>query len=170
MQQEDTDPTQDPAVYSATVTHIALPTRFTAHLLPEDRRAAVLERTEARIVTIVLGAVSPQAGPRHLEHVFGWPKWHHPKPPETGERWSAVFNSESRSWDGMLQTNPGGPPKIVHAGPYATKVTDQMWQMLHDTGTVLLCGGLRGDPTGPEIGAAIARGKMHAVLARVLRE
>jgi hypothetical protein len=95
MQQDDTDSAQDPAVYSATVTHIGLPTGFTAHLLPEDRRAAVLERTEARIVTIVLGAVSPQAGPRHLEHVFGWPKWQHPKLPETGERWSAVFNSES---------------------------------------------------------------------------
>ena len=69
MQQDDTDSAQDPAVYSATVTHIGLPTGFTARLLPEDRRAAVLERAEARIVTIVLGAVSPQAGPEHLERL-----------------------------------------------------------------------------------------------------
>lgn len=39
MQQDDTDSAQDPAVYSATVTHIGLPTGFTAHLLQEDRRA-----------------------------------------------------------------------------------------------------------------------------------
>lgn len=170
MRQADTDHAQDPAVYSITVTHIGLPTGITARLLPENPRASVLERKETRFVMIALGAVSPEAGPRHLEHVYGWPKWRYPQPPAPGERWSVVFKGESRSWEGLIQMNPGGVPKVVHAGPHATPVTDQMWQMLHDTQTVVLCGGLRGEPTGPQMAVAVTQGRMHAILARVLIE
>lgn len=159
---------EDPAVYSATVTHIGLPSDFRAHQLPENPQATVTERAQTRVVMVMMGAISPEAGPEHLERVFGWPRWRHPRLPEIGEHWSAVFRSESRTWAGLLQMSSGREPKVIDAGQYATPVTDQMWQMIADTQTVVLCGGLRGEPTGPQMGAAIAQGRMHAVLARAL--
>ncbi|PJI99754.1 hypothetical protein BX264_0002 [Streptomyces sp. 2333.5] len=51
---------------------------------------------------------------------------------------------------------------------HATRATDEMWEMLQESGCVLLCTGLSGDPTAAEFGTAAGNRKLQAVLARAL--
>lgn len=164
------DPTLDSAQYGATVTHVGFYAGdFTVRGHPTVPTAVALDRDQTRIVVIVLNATSDTAGPRHLETVYGWPVWRHPQRPEARSDWFAIFHTASRSWRGIFRS--GGQAhevQILDAG--AVRVTDQMWDMLQSTRTVVLCGGLRGDPSGSEIGAAIGQRRMHAVLSQALFE
>ena len=168
MNKDQSDPVEDPAVYNATVTHTGFPTGFTARHSPEEPKATLLETTQTRLVLIALSAASDEAGPQHLERVYGWPRWQPPQHPEASPHWKAIFHEDSRSWEGMICKPPGGRTQIVRAGSHAMKVTGPMWDMLQSTRTVVLCGGLRGDPTGQQLVAAMAQGRLHAVLAEAL--
>ncbi|WP_405763852.1 hypothetical protein OG539_43450 [Actinacidiphila glaucinigra] len=164
-------PHDDGAQYGATVTHVGFPTYdFTVRRHPTMPTAVALHRGQIRIVVIVLNATSDTAGPRHLETVYDWPVWRHPQRPEVRSDWFAIFHAASRSWRGIFHsgTSRGHAIQILDAG--VVRMTDQMWDMLQSTRTVVLCGGLRGDPSGPEIGAAIGKQRMHAILGQALFE
>ncbi|MFF3950139.1 hypothetical protein ACFYYN_35775 [Streptomyces sp. NPDC001902] len=131
--------------------------------------AVGLDRAQTRIVVIVLNATSDTAGPRHLETANVWPVRHHPQPPEARSDWFAIFHTASRSWKGIFRSGgQGHATQMLDAG--AVRMTDRMWDVLQSTRTIVLCGGLGGDPSGPEIVTAIGQRRMRAVLSQALFE
>lgn len=164
------DPTHDDAEYCATITHVGFPANsFSGRQHPSIPTATIMSRKETRIVTIALNAVSGTAGAHHLETVYGWPVWRPSLLPEACPDSYAIFHTPSRSFQGIFHPDIKGEAHELHImGGSGPRLTDQMWDMLQSTRTVVLCGGLHGDPSGPEIGRAIGQRRMRAVTGTAL--
>ncbi|MFG3187111.1 hypothetical protein [Streptomyces nigra] len=121
-----------------------------------------------RTVLLALNAADGMPEARQLKDFFAWPTWQAPGVPKPSHKWTAIFGTQTRAFEGVHgAASAGGLPTIIRTSDHI-RVTDAMWQMLQAQECVVLCTGLVGDPTAAEFGAAAAGGKLQAVLAQAL--
>ncbi|MEU9330863.1 hypothetical protein AB0D91_45235 [Streptomyces canus] len=149
------------------VTHIGLQTSGIDNVHQEGRQVEI-NFAAARTVLIALNAAGGVPEARQVKDFFAWPAWQAPGVPQPSHEWTAIFNTETRVFEGLHgAASEAGQPTIIRTSA-PTPVTDAMWQMLQAQECVVLCTGLAGDPTAAEIGVAAAGGKLQAVLAQAL--
>ncbi|MEV8047667.1 hypothetical protein AB0P02_28075 [Streptomyces griseoluteus] len=149
------------------VTHVGLQTRKIESARQEGRQVET-SFAITRTVLLALNAVGGMPEARQLKDFFAWPTWQAPGIPKPSHKWTAIFGTQTRAFEGMHGAAPaGGQPTIIRNSDHI-RVTDAMWQMLQAQECVVLCTGLAGDPTAAEFGAAAVGGKLQAVLARAL--
>ncbi|WGD38703.1 hypothetical protein [Streptomyces cathayae] len=149
------------------MTHVGLDTSRLGNVRQQGRQTEItLNRTRA--VLIALNAVGGAEQVRQLNEFFAWPLWRGAAIPSVSPEWTAVFSTAARALEGIHGAAPQeGKPMIIRPA-VCDRLTDAMWEMLQTQNCVVLCTGVAGDPTAPQLGAAASDGSLHAALARVI--
>ncbi|MEU9608514.1 hypothetical protein [Streptomyces sp. NPDC048057] len=158
--------TGQPPDINFTVSHVGLGTPQLGNFRQEGTLSEI-NFAMKRVVSIAMSAVGGPTDLQQVKDFFAWPTLQAPGVPPTSNDWAAMFNTKTKAFVGLAGVTDTGETRAIVCA-HAIRFTDPMWEMVQESGCVLLCTGLSGDPTAAEFGAAAGNRKPQAVLAQAV--